>query len=64
MVRLVTQDWTFAQYLDLAVDEIIHYGTDSLQVPRRLDSMLLDLEAAATPGHRPTVAAKAADVGG
>ncbi len=62
VVRLVTQDWTFAQYLDLALDEIAHYGADSLQVPRRLDSMLLDLEAAATPAHRPTVAAKAAEL--
>ena len=62
VVRLVTQDWTFAQYLDLALDEITHYGADSLQVPRRLDTMLLDLEAAATPAHRPVVAAKAAHV--
>ena len=61
-VRLVTKDWTFSQYLDLAVDEIAHYGADSLQVPRRLDAMLLDLEAAATPAHRPTVAAKAAEL--
>ncbi len=62
VVRLVTRDRTFAEYLDLAVDEIAHYGTDSLQVPRRLDAMLLDLESAATPAHRPTVAAKAAQV--
>ncbi|WP_372727659.1 DUF2254 domain-containing protein [Nocardioides sp.] len=61
-VRLVTRDWTFAQFLDLAVDEIAHYGADSLQIPRRLDEMLLDLETAATPRHRPTVAAKAAHV--
>ncbi len=62
VVRLVTADWTFAQYLDLALDEIAHYGKDSLQIPRRLEALLLDLEAAATPAHRGTVAAKAAEV--
>ncbi len=61
-VRLVTRDRTFAEFLDLAVDEIAHYGKGSLQVPRRLEAMLFDLESAATADHRPVVAAKAAQL--
>lgn len=60
--RLVLTERTFRDYLDLAVDEIAHYGADDVQVPRRLDAMLVDLEVAARPEHRPEVAAKAADV--
>lgn len=62
VARLVTREATVADLLDLAVDEIAHYGADDVQVPRRLAAMLLDLEAAAIPAHRGTVAAKAASL--
>lgn len=47
-----------AGLLDLAVDELAHWGRDSLQLPRRLEDMLVDLAAAARPEHRTTVEAK------
>ncbi len=56
--RLVTREPTFATLLDLAVDEVAHWGKDSIQIPLRLRSMLEDLAAAATPNHRTTVRAK------
>ncbi|MBD8868904.1 DUF2254 domain-containing protein [Nocardioides donggukensis] len=56
--RLVTTEWTFAQYLDLAVDEIAHWGADGLQVPARLREMLVDLQVVAGAEHRETVVAK------
>jgi uncharacterized membrane protein len=58
--RLVLREHGFSDCLDLAVDEIAHYGADDLQVPRRLGAVLLDLEAVAAPEHREAVAAKAA----
>ena len=60
MPRVVTDEWTFERYLDLAVDEIAHWGSDSLQIPERLDSMLLDLAANAPPHRRPVLDAKRA----
>lgn len=56
--RLITSEWTFAQYLDLAVDEIAHWGRSTLQIPRRLREMLTDLAVAAAPAHEPVVRAK------
>lgn len=56
--RVVSREHTFADYLDLAVDEIAHWGADSIQVPRRIDTMLEDLAAAASPSHRDTVLVK------
>lgn len=58
-VRLLTTEYTFSDLLDLAVDEIAHWGAEGVQTPRRLDQMLLDLEVAATPEHRPVILAKA-----
>ena len=57
--RLLTQEWTFGQYLDLAVDEIAHWGRESIQIPRRLQEMLTDLAAAAVEEHRDVINAKA-----
>lgn len=62
VARLVMRDRTLPDYLDLALDEIAHYGADSLQIPRRIDEMLLDLGAAATPQHRGAIAAKSAEL--
>lgn len=56
--RLVTQEATFSMLLDLAVDEVAHWGKDSLQIPVRLREMLEDLVAVATPDHVPVVRAK------
>ena len=61
VVRVVTRERTFADYLDLAVDEIAHWGADGLQVPPRLDAVLAEL-AAAAPAHREVLEAKRAQV--
>ena len=58
VVRVVTRDLGFADYLDLAIDEIAHWGGDSLQVPRRLELMLEDLTAAAGPDQSEALRAK------
>ena len=58
--RVVTDEWNFARYLDLAVDEIAHWGRDSLQIPARLDDMLDDLAANGSPERRPALHAKRA----
>lgn len=60
--RLITRQWTFEQYLALAVDEIAHYGASGIQIPSRLHEMFLDLEVVATQSNRAAVSAKAAEV--
>ncbi len=60
--RAVTREWTLADYLDLAVDEIAHYGKDGIQIPARLDAMFTDLLAAARPEHAAVLHAKAAAI--
>ncbi|HEU5038311.1 MAG TPA: DUF2254 domain-containing protein [Nocardioides sp.] len=62
VARLVTTEPTFVELLDLAVDEIAHWGADGIQTPRRLAAMLRDLAAAASDDHRETVHAKAASI--
>lgn len=51
-VLLVHRPHRVADLLRLAVEEIAHYGRDSLQVPRRLEGMLDDLDRVAHPAHR------------
>ncbi len=51
VVRLVLPRPDFSDYLALAVDEIIHWGKDSLQVRNRLRTLLADLRTCA-PDHR------------
>jgi len=41
--RLVVPEPGWAEFLDLAVEEILHWGRDSLQVRRRVEAMLADL---------------------
>ena len=41
------------QLVDLALAEPLHYGKDSLQVPRRVVVMVEDLVTVALPEHRP-----------
>ncbi|MBW8173264.1 DUF2254 domain-containing protein [Ornithinimicrobium sp. Arc0846-15] len=50
--RLTMAKWGFGDVLDLCVDEIAHWGASSIQVPRRLDLMLEQLSATASPKHR------------
>jgi uncharacterized membrane protein len=52
-LRLVVPQYTFADFVDLAVREIWRYGSDSPQVPERLSVMLDDLSSAALPEHYP-----------
>ncbi len=52
-VRLVHRPQRISDLLDLSVEEIAHYGGDSLQVPRRLQVLLRDLERVTRPEHRP-----------
>ena len=43
VARVVTSEWTYQDLMDLAVDEIAHWGADGIQVPARLDAMFADL---------------------
>ena len=49
--RLAVPAMVWSDYLDLAFDEIRHYGASSLQVQRRLRSAITELEA--TVAHEP-----------
>lgn len=51
-VRLVGRPQVVGDLVDLATEEIVHYGRDSLQVPRRLAAMADDLLAVSLPDHR------------
>lgn len=55
VVRLVHAPLDVTALVRLAVEEIAHYGSNSIQVPRRLHTMLDDLETAALPQHRATL---------
>lgn len=57
VVRVVHRPQTVAQLLELAVAEIAHWGSDSLQVPTRLRTMLDDLAVVALPQHQRAIAA-------
>ena len=46
--------------LDLALDEVAHYGGETLQVPVRIEALLADVERMARPEHAAVVAAKRA----
>ena len=59
-VRVVDRPVTFAALLDLAVDEIAHYGRETPPVQRRMTAMLDDLEATARPEFHPALGAKRA----
>jgi uncharacterized membrane protein len=51
-VRLVVPRERLADYLSLALDEIVHYGADVAQVRERVRALLDDVGAAALPEHR------------
>lgn len=50
--RLVHRPQRVEQLVDLALEEPLHYGQDSLQIPRRTVTMLEDLLTVALPDHR------------
>lgn len=56
-LRLVVHRVPFASVLRLAVEEIAHYGKDSVRIRPRLEAMLDDLAAVAHVQHRSTVEA-------
>lgn len=51
-VRVVIPVLSATDLVRLAVEELAHYGTNSIQIPRRLDAMLADLESCALPEYR------------
>ncbi|GAA4395870.1 DUF2254 domain-containing protein [Ornithinibacter aureus] len=57
-VRVVDAPTTFTRLLDLSLDEIAHYGKDSLQVPRRIVALLDDLEGSVRDEHVAAVTAR------
>ncbi len=61
-VRVIDRPTTFARLLDLALDEVAHYGADTLQVPPRIADLLDDVEQMARPEHAAVVTAKRADL--
>ncbi len=61
-VRVVDRPPTFAGMLDLALDEIAHYGKETLQVPLRIEALLDDIEPMARTEHAATITAKRADL--
>ena len=54
-VRLVHRPQRVKQLIDLALAEPLHYGKDTLQVPRRIVPMIEDLLTVALPAHRPAL---------
>ncbi len=62
VVRLITCEWSFEEYLDMCVDEIAHWGASSIQVPRHIDAMLTQLAVSAHLDHRESIVAKATQV--
>lgn len=54
-LRVVLPLPAFPALLDLAVEEILHYGAKDPQTRRRVRAMLEDLCATARPEHRPAV---------
>lgn len=65
VVRLREPQPTWDDVLELGIDEIAAYGTDSEQVARRLRALLVDLMDLAPPGERrDAVRARLAGLGG
>lgn len=57
VLRWVRPAETMRDFLSLALDEVEHYGADSLPVCQRVEVLLADLLVAALPEHRPAVVA-------
>jgi len=63
-LRLIVPQYGFAEFVDLAVGEIWHYGSDAAQVPGRLSAILSDLSAAALPEYLPVLRQWTETIGG
>lgn len=50
--RILHRPQTVPELISLAVEEILHYGEDSVQIPTRLRGMLTDLHEQALPPYR------------
>lgn len=50
-IRLTIPQYSYANFLDLAVGEVWHYGSGAAQVPERLAILLADLENSALDVH-------------
>jgi uncharacterized membrane protein len=61
-LRVVVPQLDFADYLDLAVDEIAHYGENSLQVRAHLARLLHDLGNVARREYRSAVERKISEL--
>lgn len=53
--RVALRRATVEDLLRLAVEEVAHYGADTLQVSRALEQLLGELDAVALPEHRPAL---------
>ncbi|MCZ2401898.1 DUF2254 domain-containing protein [Paenarthrobacter sp. Z7-10] len=63
VLRLTVPQYSYADFLDLAVGEVWHYGSDAAQVPARLVSLLADLNHSALPVHLDVVRRWARTIG-
>ncbi len=61
-LRLVVPQYSFADFVDLAVREIWRYGSDAAQVPARMTAMLTDLSTVALPEYLPVLQQWAATI--
>ncbi|EWT03950.1 hypothetical protein N864_16930 [Intrasporangium chromatireducens Q5-1] len=55
-VRVVLRPQAVGDLVNLATEEVLHYGRDSVQVPRRVEAMVDDLLTVALPDHRAALA--------
>lgn len=55
-VRVVAPPLSVTDLVRFAVEELAHYGADSLQIPVRLQAMIADLESCALPQYRDAIA--------
>jgi uncharacterized membrane protein len=54
-LRLLADRYTFSDLLELALEEIAHYGFHDVQTPRRLQALLIDLQGCALPEYQPAI---------
>lgn len=54
-LRLLAVRYTFSDLLDLALEEIAHYGAHDIQTPRRLRNLLVDLQDCALPQYQSAI---------
>ena len=51
LIRLIVPQYSFADFVDLAIREIWRYGSNASQVPERIETMLNDLSRVALPEY-------------